>query len=62
MAFYYVAASGEIVNGDSGNDFWVKKAKEKITETESEQPEKSAALADARKLAQKLIMKFQEKS
>ena len=62
MAFYYVAASGEIVNGDSGNDYWVKKAKEKITETESEQPEKSAALADARKLAQKLIMKFQEKS
>ena len=62
MAFYYVAASGEIVNDDSNNDYWIKQAKEKIAETESDQPEKATALADARKLAQKLIVKFQEKS
>ncbi|MCK4503571.1 MAG: sel1 repeat family protein, partial [Desulfuromonadales bacterium] len=62
MAFYYVAASGEVVNDDPMNDIWISKAKEKIASSREDSPDKIRELEDAQKLAKKLIAKFKRKS
>ncbi len=62
MAFYFVAASGEIVNDDTDNNYWIREAKEKIAESRKDYPNKSRELKEAQKLARKLIAKFNGKS
>ncbi len=61
MAFYYLAASGEIVNEHSYNDMWIETATEYISKYKSDYPERNTEFEEAQELAEKLMAKFRSK-